>query len=256
MKTLNSLKFVKTEVSSDSARITLNRPERLNAASPELVAELRFALDEVVETGAWVISIAGEGRAFCSGHDLKEPELSADSVAFKVHLANLQHITKVLRSSEVVTIAEVHGYALGAGLEFALSCDYVIAEKSSVLGFPEVSVGLSVTGGISYLLPQAVGVPRAKELIMLGEHFGATEAQEMGLFQKVVDASELSEVAAETVQKFLAKPKRALLLAKSYIEAGHAESVLQAMFREVEAARQTATHELSLVRGKFSKEVD
>lgn len=256
MMSLASLKYVKTEINGDSARITLNRPERLNAASPELVAELRFALDYVVQySEAWVVSLAGEGRAFCSGHDLKEPELDVDTRQFQDHLDNLQHISLILRSDHIIAIAEVHGYALGAGLEFALSCDYIVAEEHSVFGFPEVAVGLSVTGGISYLLPQAVGLPRAKELIMLGEHFDALEAKKLGLIQKVVAASDLAVEAAEISQTFVSKPKKALLLSKSYLEAGHLVAVSLAMSREVEAAKQTSNQDSVANRGKFPKEV-
>ena len=97
----------------------------------------------------------------------------------------------------VPVIAAVHGYALGAGCEFALGCDLVVADETAQFGFPEVGVGLSVTGGISSLLPRAIGPARAKELLVLGERFGAGRAAELGLVNRVVPTGQHVDTALE-----------------------------------------------------------
>ncbi|HEY7796627.1 MAG TPA: enoyl-CoA hydratase/isomerase family protein, partial [Microbacteriaceae bacterium] len=136
--------FVELTLDDELATVTLSRPDRLNAASPQLVSQLLKVLQEALSSGARVIILRGSGRAFCAGHDLKEPVLEANSEEFMNHLNNLQSITRLLRNEKLISIASIHGFALGAGLEFALSCDFILAAKDTVMGFPEVSVGLSV----------------------------------------------------------------------------------------------------------------
>ena len=254
MTDTKSLDFISVQITEGLAKVLLNRPDRLNAASPVLVSELRSALAEVLAAGVAVVVISGEGRAFCAGHDLKEPELTAGSPEFDSHLENLQEITNMLRDERLVSIAAVHGFVLGAGLEIALSCDFVIAEQQALLGFPEVSVGLSVTGGISYLLPQAVGLPKAKELILLGEKFTALEAQDMGLINFTAHQSDLIDEADALARSVLEKPRTALMLAKRYLEAGHRQAIDQAMTREVVAANEASmTGETSEAITRFGK---
>ena len=129
-----------------------------------LVDELVAALDPRREEAS-VIVLAGRGRAFCAGHDLKEPEPVETPVQTRVRLEGIQEVTRLMPPFPGPVVAAVHGYALGAGCEFALACDVVVAAEDAQFGFPEVSVGLSVTGGISRLLPVLVGWARAKELL-------------------------------------------------------------------------------------------
>src|SRR5690606_14179700 len=100
-----------------------------------------------------------------------------------------QDIMRLVRTSPAPVIAAVNGYAVGAGCEFALCSDLVVAGQTAKFGFPEVSVGLAVTGGISHVLPLAVGPAVAKELILLGEHFTAQRAMDLGLVNTVVEDS-------------------------------------------------------------------
>ena len=245
--------FVELELEGKAAVVTLSRPDRLNAVSPQLVAELRGVLESAVSAGARVITIKGAGRAFCAGHDLKEPPLESGSKQFEEHLQNLQAITQILRKSGVVTVASVHGYALGAGLEIALSCDFVVVAKDASLGFPEVSVGLSVTGGISWLLPRTVGMAAAKRLILLSESFSAEEALEMGLITYAVDAGRLEQKTRETVERILAQPEKSLALAKRYLQDASNSDLDEAMDGEITAALETAMNmESEEARARFS----
>lgn len=238
MTKISSEAFARMTVTGRKATVELNRPERLNAASPELVADFKKLLVEATEL-ADVVIIFGAGRAFCAGHDLKGDVLAPDSVEANVHLKNIQDITRILRSPEIISIAAVHGHALGAGLEFALSCDFIVADPNTSFGFPEVSVGLSVTGGISYLLPQAIGLPKAKELVLLGDRFTADVALSLGLITQVTPEGEASVAADVLAGRLLALPRGALSMAKAAFEDAYSLQVERAMEREVTNARAT-----------------
>lgn len=231
--------YAEAEFSEDTATVWLNRPERLNAASPALVHDMVSALETAISKKVRVIILAGRGRAFCAGDDLKEPVLDPDSTESTAHLENIQRITRLLRNPAVVSIAAVQGFALGAGLEFALGCDFVVAADDAVLGFPEVSVGLSVTGGISYLLPQAVGLPTARKMIMLGERFGAQTALGLGLVYAVSSPSELYTDVTALSRRIAGLPRLALRVAKESFESALDDRVEAALQREVQFARRT-----------------
>lgn len=194
----------------DVARIWLNRPERLNAVAPVLVDDLLAALDRVAGSEARAVVLSGRGRAFCAGHDLKEPTPPRDA---RVRLERLQDVTRRLRALPQPVVAAVHGYAIGAGAEFALGCDLVLAAEDAVFAFPEAGLGLSVTGAASRLLPLRVGTAKAKELVLLGERIDAATAERIGLVNAVV--ADVDETAMAWAGKIAKQPgatlaKRAL----------------------------------------------
>ena len=225
---------VEYECADGVARIHLNRPDRLNAVVPALAEGLLAALDRADSEGVRAVVLAGRGRAFCAGYDLKEP-LSAESVSqVRERLERLQEITRWVRAFPGVVIAAVHGYALGAGCEFALTCDLVVADEGAQFGFPEVGVGLSVTGGISALLPRMVGLPRAKEMLLLGERIGAQRAADLGMVNRVAPEGRHEEVALELARRILTQPPIAVELAKRVLDDGAEASVAQALATEVD----------------------
>jgi 2-(1,2-epoxy-1,2-dihydrophenyl)acetyl-CoA isomerase len=221
------------------ARVYLNRPHRLNAVVPELTDGLVAALDRAGEDGARVVILAGRGRAFCSGHDLKEPVTREPVLATRRRVDGIQDVTRAIRRFPGPVIAAVHGYALGAGCEFALGCDLVVASEETWFGFPEVSVGLSVTGGISRLLSLLAGPVRAKEMLLLGERFDAATAKEMGLINRVCPAGQHESAAAEMAGRLADKPHRALTLAKQALDRGADCTLEEAMAAEVDFAALT-----------------
>jgi len=227
-------------LSAGIARIHLNRPQRLNAVVPSLVGGLVAALELARAEGARAIVLAGRGRAFCAGHDLKEPVPQETVLETRARLEEIQEVTRLIRSFPGPVIAAVHGYALGAGCEFALGCDLIVADADAVFGFPEVSVGLSVTGGISNLLPRIVGPARAKELLLLGEHIGAARAAELGLINRVAPVGGHEEVALEMAATVASRPPLAASLAKRVIDAGADATMEEAMTTEVEHAILTS----------------
>jgi 2-(1,2-epoxy-1,2-dihydrophenyl)acetyl-CoA isomerase len=221
------------------ARVYLNRPHRLNAVVPELTAGLVAALQRAGDEGARVVVLAGRGRAFCSGHDLREPVPQESVLMTRRRVDGIQEVTRAIRRFPGPVVAAVHGYALGAGCEFALGCDLVVASQDTWFGFPEVSVGLSVTGGISRLLPLLVGPLRAKELVLLGERFDAAAAREMGLVNRLADPGEHEGAASELAARLAAQPALALALAKQALDRGADCALEEAMSAETDSAALT-----------------
>lgn len=227
------------ELDQSIARVYLNRPHCLNAVVPELTAGLVAALRRAESDGARVVVLAGRGRAFCSGHDLKEPIPPETVLVTRRRVDAIQDVTRAIRSFPGPVVAAVHGYALGAGCEFALACDLVVAGEDAWFGFPEVSLGLSVTGGISRLLPLLVGPIRAKELLLLGDRFDAVTAREMRLVNRVTPAGEHESVAAELAARLRDQPALALALAKQALDRGADCALEEAMAAEVDFAALT-----------------
>ncbi|MGW4129309.1 enoyl-CoA hydratase/isomerase family protein [Amycolatopsis japonica] len=215
------------------AVIWLDRPERLNAVVAELVDDLLEALDAAAKSDARAVLLAGRGRAFCAGHDLKEPTPEGDS---RPRLDRLQDVTRRLRGLRQPVIAAVHGYAIGAGAEFAMGCDLILAAEDAVFAFPEVSLGLSVTGAASRLLPLLVGPLKAKELLLLGERVSGTEAYELGLVNAAVPADDLMDTALAWAAKIASHPAAAATMAKRALDSGIDSSLEAALELEVSHA--------------------
>ena len=233
--------------------IRLNRPERLNAVTPALIDEMLAAFDRAAADDARVLVLAGAGRAFCAGWDLKEPTLVETQDEARARLQRLQDITRRTLSFPGPVIAAVQGYALGAGVEFALACDLVIASDDAVLGFPEVEVGLSGTNAISALLPRLVGPLRAKELVFLGERIDAARAYELGLVTRIVPDGAHEEAALEIAERLAARPPHALRLAKRLLDDGLDSTIDAALDAEVDAALDTLeTTENAEAAARFS----
>ncbi|MFE6613629.1 enoyl-CoA hydratase/isomerase family protein [Amycolatopsis sp. NPDC057786] len=215
------------------AVIRLNRPERLNAVVAELVDDLLEALDAAAKSDARAVVLAGRGRAFCAGHDLKEPTPEGDS---RPRLDRLQDVTRRLRGLRQPVIAAVHGYAIGAGAEFAMGCDLILAAEDAVFAFPEVSLGLSVTGAASRLLPLLVGPLKAKELLLLGERVSGAEAARLGLVNAALPVDDLMDTALAWAAKIAAHPAAAATMAKRALDSGIDSSLDAALELEVSHA--------------------
>lgn len=220
--------------------IHLNRPQRLNAVNAELVEDLLAALERAKHPDVRAVLLAGRGRAFCAGHDLKE-DLSGESHEdASRRLDRLQDVTRAIRALDVPVVAAVHGHAVGAGAEFAFACDLVVAAEGTRFRLPEVSLGLSVTNGATRLLPALVGPMRAKALVMLGEPLEAEEAHRLGLVNSVVPAADLAGTARSLTERLAAQPAVALALAKHALNEGLDTDVPTALHREAEHALLTA----------------
>jgi 2-(1,2-epoxy-1,2-dihydrophenyl)acetyl-CoA isomerase len=218
------------------AVITLNRPERLNAVNTELVEALCAALDRAVYEEVAAAVLTGNGRSFCAGHDLKEPSGATGDAATRRRVERLHDVTRKIRQAPFPVISAVHGYALGAGCEFALLCDLVVASSDAMFGFPEVGVGLGVTGGISHVLPVSVGLAKAKELVLLGRHFPAGEAARMGLVNRVTEPGQALATAISLAVELSNRPRQAVGFAKHLLDRGAQSGIDGAYQAEVESS--------------------
>jgi enoyl-CoA hydratase len=201
--------------------ISFNRPERLNAVNTTLLCEFMARLDEAKnDTQVAVIILTGEGRAFCAGEDLKETSEGKDMETWMEETQRYQDVERIILKLGKPIIAAVPGYALGAGCEFAMSCDIRIAAEEAVFGFPETGVGLTVTTAGTKLLTQLVGLGRAKEMVFTGEFLEAKTAERIGLVNHVVPREKLMEAALEMAGKIGERSPLSLKLSRIAIDQG------------------------------------
>jgi enoyl-CoA hydratase/carnithine racemase len=201
---------VESRIADGIAEITLNRPHRLNAINDELLRNLSAALVAAnADPAASVILLSGAGRAFCAGDDLKEFAGQARSeAAARAYLERLQEVTRQLVFGDKLVVGAIHGWAVGGGFEWLLDCDLVVMAENTRCFFPEAALGLFVTGGASHLLPRLVGLPKAKELVLLGERIDARQALALGLANWVVPEAERLAKAREIAGRLVALPPR------------------------------------------------
>lgn len=192
--------------------ITLNRPDRLNAINPVLLADLKAALDEAnADAGTRCILLRGAGRAFCSGDDLKEFDEQAGTEAeTRGYVESIQDITRAIVLGDKMVVGAVHGWAVGGGLEWMINCDLVLVGQGARFFFPEISWGLFVTGAVTALLPRLVGLQKAREMILLGEKFDAVRAVEWGLALKALPEADLFDEAHALATRIAALPQGAV----------------------------------------------
>lgn len=230
------LETVIYETRDGIAHIKLNRPHRLNAMVPALMRDLHEAFAAAAkDPGVKVVILSGEGRAFCAGDDLKETAKGTGGAAeIREFVNEIQQVTVDMKTMGKPVIGAVHGYALGGGCELALDCDLLVAADDARFGFPETSVGLFVTGGVTYLLPRTVGLAKAKELLMTGEHIDGREAERLGLVNRAVPRDEVLACAETLAKKIMEKAPIAIQLAKTALEAGVQADLKTAMALETE----------------------
>jgi 2-(1,2-epoxy-1,2-dihydrophenyl)acetyl-CoA isomerase len=204
-------------------RITLNRPEALNAITPDQRERIIQLLSEAsADPTVRAVVITGTGRGFCAGADLRGGPPTADRVAGDVARtirAGAQRLVAAVLDCEKPVIAAVNGTAAGLGAHLAFACDLVLAAESA--RFIEVFVrrGLVPDGGGAYLLPRLVGPQRAKELMFFGDALTAPDAERLGLVNRVVPDGELDKTAREWAERLTAAPTRALALTKQLVNA-------------------------------------
>jgi enoyl-CoA hydratase len=209
--------------------ITFNRPERLNAINGELLRDFVKQLNVAREDKKVVVVVlTGAGKSFCAGEDLKETSAGKTFEAWIDETNGLQDIQRLIMRLDKPIIGAVQGYAVGGGCEFAMSCDMRVAAENASFGFPETSVGLTVTTAGTKLLSQLVGLGKAKELIFTGEFIDAHEAFRIGLVNKVVPAELLMDESLKLANKISEKSPLAIKLSRIAIDQG-----LHASFEEI-----------------------
>jgi enoyl-CoA hydratase/carnithine racemase len=181
------------------ARVTLNRPDRLNAISPELLQDLDRACDAMeADAAVRVVTLTAAGRTFCAGADLRTVrELSPDPQRWSAFMGLWHRVFDRIEALPLPVIAGVHGLALAGGLELLLVADLVVADEGARLGDQHANFGLVAGGGGSQRLPRLVGARRAKELMMLGGWLSAADALAWGLVNRVVPAGTVANAVEE-----------------------------------------------------------
>ena len=234
------------------AVLTLNRPQRLNAAPPQMFDEIGAALQHLPALGARALLITGEGRAFCSGADLqgRASATAATSRGATTHRALTLHYSPTmlaLARLPLPVISAVNGVAAGIGCSLALAADFTLAARSAYFLEAFVNIGLVPDGGATWMLARQVGKARATEMMMLGERLPAERAEQWGLIYKAVDDAELMAQAMALAERLAAGPTMALglmrqglvrALSQSYEEALATEASHQALAADSADARE------------------
>jgi enoyl-CoA hydratase/carnithine racemase len=221
------------ERDSGVVNVTLNRPERKNAANGQMWLELRQLFYEVTHTASdRVLVVTGAGGAFCSGADISDPNGVSG-----IRMQFLGEVMLALHEVPKPTIAKVRGIAAGAGLSLALGCDLVVAGEDARFSEIFAKRGLSVDGGSSWLLPRLVGLHRAMELAYFAEILSAGEAFDYGLVNRVLPDAELDAFVDEWAKRLAKGPPLALSMTKRLLHDGAKSTMAEAL--ENEARCQT-----------------
>ena len=210
----NSIKY---EVKDNTGYITLNRPDRFNAFNNEQSYELQSALKQVKkDPEVRVVVLTGEGKAFCSGQDLKDIQGEKRSLSDSLY-KRYNPIIKAMRSLPKPIIGRLNGVAAGAGCSLALACDFVVASEKASLIEVFINVGLVLDSGSSYFLPRVVGSNRAFELATMGSKVSAQQALEWGMVNRVVAPESLDEEVQKVVDYYRSAPTKAIGLMKGML---------------------------------------
>lgn len=211
------------DVQQGVATITLNRPKSLNSFNAEMHEELRETLRTVqANSSVRVLVLTGAGRAFCAGQDLGDrnvaPGESAPDLGHSIE-TYYNPLVRTLRDLPIPVVCAVNGVAAGAGANIALSCDLVIAARSASFIQAFCKLGLIPDSGGTWLLPQLIGMARAKALALLGEKIPAEQAQSWGLIWRWVDDDALAEETRRLASHLASQPTQGLGLIKQALHA-------------------------------------
>lgn len=223
------------------AEIVLDRPDALNALSTAMGERLAGVCEELRHEGdvrAVVLSGAGE-KAFCVGADLKERRSLSDAGMMRQRTVFRAAFGGILELPQP-TIAAVHGYALGGGCEFALSCDLITADDSAVFGLPETSVGLVPGGGGTQLAPRRLGPARAADLVFTARRVSIDEAERMGLVDRRVRGTSARVEALALAEQIAANSPTGVRAAKRAMRQGAGVSLAAGLEIEDAAWRAAA----------------
>jgi enoyl-CoA hydratase/carnithine racemase len=209
--------LVSTTRHGDVCIVRLQREAKLNALSSQLAAELIEAIASDQVSGSRVVVIAGSAKAFSAGADLTEFTDPSPEETMRYY-RDQGRIWELLPAIPQPSIAAISGWAIGGGLELALSADLRIADETARFGLPEVSLGILPSAGGMTRLVRLLGTARAKELILLGERFDAARALELGVVNRVVPAGEAEDAALEWGQKMAEQPQISLQVTRDLID--------------------------------------
>lgn len=220
-------------------RITLNRPDQLNAFTAVMHGALAAALTAVAaDPDARVLLLTGAGRGFCAGQDLGERDTSAGPLDLSDGPERYYNpLVRRLVALPVPVVCAVNGVAAGAGVNIAIACDIVLAKRSAKFAQAFSAIGLVPDSGGTWTLPRLIGQARALAFTLLNERIDATEAERMGLIWKAVDDDAFESEVEAVVQRLAAAPTFGLAQAKTLIRAAAVRSLDEALDAERDAQK-------------------
>jgi 2-(1,2-epoxy-1,2-dihydrophenyl)acetyl-CoA isomerase len=228
---------LKVERDGDVEVITLNRPEVLNALTYGMVKGLGDLFEEAqFDDGVRAVLLTGAGKAFSTGADLTGKGSARDDahtpLGMRISTFGYSKMVSSVWALEKPVVCAVNGTAAGASCNLALSCDMLLAADTAKFIQVFARRGLIADAGGTYFLPRLIGLPRAKELMFLGEDLPAEKALEIGLIHKVVPVEKLMEEAMELAQRLAAGPTRAIGMMKSMLNKSFDSDIMTALERE------------------------
>jgi 2-(1,2-epoxy-1,2-dihydrophenyl)acetyl-CoA isomerase len=241
-----SLETVQFELRDAVAIITMNRPDALNALSLQLTKDLREAINRAIREKARAVVLTGAGRAFCSGGDLREMQSMWQKEGrieafLEEPLKALHAVILLIRETPIPFVAAVQGVCAGAGTNFALACDIVIASENATFNEAFVRIGLSPDCGGSFFLPRTIGEKLAAELFMTGDSLTAERAEKIGMINAIVSADSLLDEAMKMAKKLSLAPTASI---------GRIKRMLNASFSNDLHAQLDLEHQLQIESGK------
>ena len=235
-----SFESVIYELHESVAVITMNRPAALNALSRRLIADLNSAIHQAVENDSRAIIVKANGRAFCSGGDLREMQTMAEKEGrteayLEDPLRELHELILLIRETPIPFVAAVNGICAGAGTNVALACDIVIAADNATFNEAFVKIGLSPDCGGTFFLPRAIGEKLAAELFMTGESITAERAAQFRMINHVVPADGLQTEALILAKRLAAAPTGSIGRIKRMLNASSSNDLNQQLALEHES---------------------
>ncbi|MDY7523721.1 enoyl-CoA hydratase-related protein [Sphingomonas sp. 10B4] len=230
--------MIQSERRGDVLVLTLDRPERLNAAPPAMFVELRAALASL--DGARAVLIAGAGRAFCSGADVGGGALGSEdpgNATFAALTESYNPTMAAIADLAVPVVSAVRGPAAGIGCSLALAADFCVASETAYFLQAFVNIGLVPDGGASWMLPRLIGKARASEMMLLGEKVPAAKALDWGMIHSVVADDALDARAFALAERLAAGPTVAIGLMRRQIRSAYEGDYAAAMLQEAENQR-------------------
>lgn len=216
--------------------ITLNRPASLNAMNRQLIDDVAAAFDDAhADASTRAIVFSGAGRAFCAGDDRREHVHPKNEAEARGLVNAIQRCTEAIMFGSKPVVGAINGWAVGGGFEWAINCDFPIWADSARAFFPEVSLNLFVTGAVSSLLPALVGLNKAREMLLLGQRYTATELHALGVAWRVVPDDQLQAEAAAVAATLAALPTLSVQAMKRTLNATAASDLRAALAAETEA---------------------
>jgi 2-(1,2-epoxy-1,2-dihydrophenyl)acetyl-CoA isomerase len=219
------------------ARLTFNRPDRLNSFTAEMHGEVADALGVVEREGTRVLVITGAGRGFCAGQDLADPSVTPGGDLGETLEKLYNPLIRRIAELPAPVIAAVNGVAAGAGANIALACDIVLAARSARFIQSFANIGLVPDSGGTWVLPKLIGQARALGLALTGQPLGAEQAESLGLIWRCLDDDTLVGETDALAAKFAAAPTAGLAATKRLIRASGGVSLAAALGAERDAQR-------------------